>query len=233
MTIQINQFNSFTAWCTKLIYNSFVIKFLVVGAVLGLLSLCLDGLYFSKNERLSIWEEFSKTILCWLGVALMLMFTIVTIFADTPDKNLAGNPNVQWSNKLLLHSNVELDMKDRQNIIQSKKNIGFISCKNKNIASIDWTKYNQVKIIPLNSQGKAMVNVMKYINKNYHGATTINSDMPSNMKFNSTGVVVNLDNGSSVTIKANNKTPDKLQITTKKVDLKPLTKTTTKTINAK
>lgn len=163
----------------------------------------------------------------------MLLFTIVTIFADTPDKNLAGSPNVQWSNKLLLHSNVELDMKDRQNIIQSKKNIGFISYKGKNIASIDWIKYNQAKIIPLNNQGEAMVNAMKYTNKNYHGATTINSDMPSNMKFNSTGVIVNLDNGSSVTIKANNKTPDKLQITTKKVDLKPLTKTATKTINAK
>lgn len=233
MTIQINQLNSFTAWCTKLIYNGFVIKFLAVCAVLGLLSLCLDELYFSKNERLSIWGEFCKTILGWLGIAPMLLFTIVTIFADTPDKNLAGNPNVQWSNKLLLHSNVEFDMKDRQNIIQSKKNIGFISYKGKNIASIDWIKYNQAKIIPLNNQGEAMVNVMKYTNKNYHGATTINSSTLSNMKLSSKGVTVNLDNETSVTIKVNTKEPKKLYITTKKVDLRPLTKTTNKTVNAK
>lgn len=232
MTVQINQLNSFTAWCTKLVYNGFVIKFLIVCAVLGLLSLCLDELYFNKNGRLSILGKFCKTILAWIGVALLILFDVVAIFADTPDKNLTGSPNMQWSNKLLLHSNANFDLKGRQDIIPSKKNIGFISYKNEKIASIDWTKYNQVKIIPKNNQGKAMVNIMKYTNKNYHSATTINSSIPSNMKFNSKGVVVNLNNGSSVTIKANAKTPDKLHITTKKVNLKPLTKTTSKTVNA-
>lgn len=233
MIIQINQLNSFTAWCTKLIYNGFVIKFIVSLAILGLLILYMAWLDLSKNERINMIGHIGKTVLGIFGLVLLCFFTIVTIFADTPDKNLAGNPNTQWSNKLLLHSNLDFDMKDKQDMEQSKKNIGFISYKGKNIASIDWTKYDQVKIVPLNNQGKTMINIMQYADKNYHDATTINSATPSNMKLSSKNVTVNLDNGSSVTIKANIKEPKKLHITTKKVDLKPLTKTTTKTVNAK
>lgn len=233
MIIQINQLNSFTAWCTKLMYNGFVIKFIVSLAVLAILILYLDWLDLNKNEKISIFGHISKTILNIFGLALLLMFTIVTIFADTPDKDLAGNPNIQWNNKLLLHSNADFDMKDKQDIEQSKKNIGFISYKDKNIASIDWTKYNQTKIVPLNNQGKAMINIMKYTDRNYHSATTISSATPSNMKLTSKSVTVNLDNGSSITIKVNASKPNKLYITTKKVNLKPLTKIITKTVNTK
>lgn len=229
MILQFYDKNGFIGWCTKQLYNSSfeqILNILIVMLIM-LLSIIIIKFYeyHIKTTKFILLGEFLASFSL---ISICLLILVISIFSITPGTRpcVDSRPYMSYYNNALYNSNADYKFKHKSEMAINKNNIGAINYYNQKLAKVSWINYSHVKLTPVNKHGKALINVMMYTQNHY-------SDNNLNMEITKRGVKVEVDvnDNKTVTINSDEAQPNKLKVTTKNVNLKPLTKVKHETIN--